>query len=159
MCSSHEPASADAGSACYYYQPYKKKHLSYTHSNVAKNHRRNPDRRIEFSDLVGRTHKCVFRLMFRMNNPCFNPVCSRIESNIGREKFKSEAYLSELEEAYTDNKKFNMFTANKKTTGGYLSGEIRVAIALRVLAGGSKFDIAAIFDIYISTVLTVYFGM
>ena len=114
----------------------KKKHLSYIHSDIAKNHRRNPDHRLEFSDLVGRTHKRAFRLMFRMNNSCFNAVCSKIESNIGREKFKSEAYLSELEEAYTDNKKFNMFTANKKTTGGYLSGEIRVAIALRVLAGG-----------------------
>ena len=124
----------------------KKQTFSLGQSYDAKHNRRNPDCRITFPDLVKRLHKRAFRLMFRMDSSCFNAVCSKIESNIGRDKFKSESYLSDLKDKYTDEKKFNMFNANEATTGGYLSGEVSVAITLRVLAGGSKFDIGALFD-------------
>ena len=41
-----------------------------------------------------------------------------------------------------------MFLTNEKTTGGYISGEIKLAITLRLLAGGSNYDLSVLFDIY-----------
>ena len=40
-----------------------------------------------------------------------------------------------------------MYIANIETTGGYLSGEVKLAASLRLLAGGDSYDIAVIFDI------------
>ena len=136
-----------------------KQTFSLGQSYDAKHNRRNPDCCITFPDLVKRLHKRAFWLMFRKESSCFNAVCSKIESNIGRDKFKSESYLSDLKDKYTDEKKFNMFNANGATTGGYLSGEVSVAITLRVLAGGSKFDIGALFDIHFNSVNRIFWNV
>ena len=40
-----------------------------------------------------------------------------------------------------------MYNANVKATGGYISGEVKLAIALRLLAGGDSYDLVVIFDI------------
>ena len=37
-----------------------------------------------------------------------------------------------------------MYDANVKATGGYISGEVKLAIALRMLAGGDSYDLAVI---------------
>ena len=74
-------------------------------SDNAKYDRRNPDARISFSDLVNRTHKRAFRSMFRIDNKCCNKISSRIETNVGRDVFKSEAYLDSLSEKTTADKK------------------------------------------------------
>ena len=41
-----------------------------------------------------------------------------------------------------------MFVANKCTTSGYIFGEIKLAITLRLLAGGSCYNLAVMFDIH-----------
>ena len=40
-----------------------------------------------------------------------------------------------------------MYDANVKATGGYISGEVKVAIALRLLAGGDALDLSVMFDV------------
>ena len=35
-----------------------------------------------------------------------------------------------------------------QTSGGYISGEIKLAIALRMLAGGTSLDLSVIFDVH-----------
>ena len=36
--------------------------------------------------------------------------------------------------------------AHEASTGGFISGEIKVALTLRILAGGSYFDLALLFE-------------
>ena len=40
-----------------------------------------------------------------------------------------------------------MYDANVKTTGGYVAGEVKLALTLRLLGGGDALDLAVIFDI------------
>ena len=40
-----------------------------------------------------------------------------------------------------------MYNAHVKTCGGYISGEVKVAVTLRILAGGDALDLGVIFDI------------
>ena len=37
--------------------------------------------------------------------------------------------------------------AHHKTSGGFICGEVKLAITLRILAGGSYLDVSEIFDI------------
>ena len=67
----------------------------------------------------------------------------RIICSIGERKFKSEAYI----DAFLKGKD-NMYDANEKTSGGYISGEVKLGITLRLLAGGDAFDLGIIFDIH-----------
>ena len=39
-----------------------------------------------------------------------------------------------------------MLIANEHTTGGFISGEVKLATALRILGGGSPLDMALLFD-------------
>lgn len=49
-----------------------------------------------------------------------------------------------------------MYKANIKTTGRYISGEIKVAVGLRILAGGSYLDAACIFGIHFRHIQTIF---
>ena len=40
-----------------------------------------------------------------------------------------------------------MCNANSETIGGYIDGEVKIAISLRLLEGVDAYDIAVIFDI------------
>ena len=46
--------------------------------------------------------------------------------------------------------KHRMFRAHEETTGGFICGEIKVAVTLRLLVGGSYLVISHIFDIFYS---------
>ena len=41
-----------------------------------------------------------------------------------------------------------MYDAHVKTTGGYISGKVKLAITLRMLAGGDSYDLAVIFYVH-----------
>ena len=49
-----------------------------------------------------------------------------------------------------------MYDANVATTGGYIAGEVKLAITLRLLAGGDALDIAVIFDVYAGHIIMFY---
>ena len=89
-----------------------------------------------------------FRCYFRMTRACFEYLCSRIEANVGEHEFKSEAYLRKYHSSNAGNdlKSANILHAHEQSTGGFISGEIKVALTLRILAGGSYLDLALLFE-------------
>ena len=101
----------------------------------------------EFKASISDSH---FRRMFRMPKEWFDDLCKRIETAVGQEEFKSEEFIStELNDTKMNmsstSKKRRMFYAHSQTSGGYICGEVKVAIALRLLAGASYLDLAAFY--------------
>ena len=39
-----------------------------------------------------------------------------------------------------------MFNTNAETTGGFISGEVKLAIVIQLLAAGDSYDLSVIFD-------------
>ena len=76
-----------------------------------------------------------------MTRECFELLCEKIKLSVDEKKFKSETYIK----LYL-NYPGNIYHANCATTCGYIYGKIKLAISLRILAGGDPLDIALIFD-------------
>ena len=90
-----------------------------------------------------------FRRMFRMTRECFTLLCHTIIGAIGESAFKSQQYIDAfLCGTY-------IYDANVLATGGYISGEVKLAITVRLLAGGDALDLAVIFDIYPTHLATI----
>jgi hypothetical protein len=85
-----------------------------------------------------------FRRYFRMSKECFGVLCDKIIENVGEDEFKSEFYLRQKVQEGT--RLSNLMKAHQSTTGGFICGEIKVALALRLLAGGSYLDLALLFE-------------
>ena len=100
-------------------------------------------KRILWSDVNKRIGDFQFRIMFRMTRPCFNRLCQHIIAYTGEKAFKSEAYIN----AFLKDK-CPKYEGLSKTNGGYISGEVKLAVTLRFLAGGDALDLGVIFDIY-----------
>ena len=77
-----------------------------------------------------------------MSRECFSLLCQKITCGIGEKAFKSESYI----DAFLRGKD-KMFNAHEFTSKGYISGETKVAVTLRLLAGGDSYDLGVIFDI------------
>ena len=110
-------------------------------SNSAKNRR--VKKRIKWSHVGERISNKQFRRMFRMTRECFSELCSHIKTSIGEREFKSEFYIDTYL-ANTD----DMHIAHEKTCGGYISGETKLGLTLRLLAGGDALDLGVMFDIH-----------
>jgi len=91
----------------------------------------------EFCNRIGPTH---FRRMFRMPVDVFDLLCIRIRAVIGEGKFRSEDCLASKEVR----KNCKQFKASL-CFGGFAPGEARLAIAVRMLAGGSHSDLVPLF--------------
>ena len=89
-----------------------------------------------------------FRRYFRMTRECFNLLCRRIEDSVGAAEFKSEDYLNYLKQSSdpADEKMAQMMRAHEGSTGGFISGEVKLALTLRLLAGGSYLDLALLLE-------------
>ena len=81
-----------------------------------------------------------------MNRRTFLNLCNLIESNVGVDEYKSERYLETLENQ--NSPVGRMSRANAATTSGFVSGEVKLAITLRILAGGSYLDLFVIYNIF-----------
>jgi len=114
--------------------------------SIAAQRRKSDEPRIPFHVFSSRLQDSHFRLMFRMDRDCFAHLCDTLEKTVGRKKFKSEEYLQYLLHAKT--KEGRMYRAHLKTSKGYVSGEVKVAAALRLMAGASYLDVSCIFDIH-----------
>ncbi len=83
-----------------------------------------------------------FRCYFRMSRECFDMLCTKIKSNVGEGAFKSEQYLSELQSTLApqnsvpEHQMRSLAWCHFMYTGGIICGEVRLAIILRMLAGG-----------------------
>ena len=126
----------------------KSEHFSFVLSDAALGRRKK--KRVKWAEVNKIISDRHFRRMFRMSRDCFALLCSTIKNRIGESQFKSEEYISAFLDQ-PDHRCFNnapsMFGAHQATTGGYISGEIKLAITLRLLAGGDALDIAVIFDV------------
>ena len=63
---------------------------------------------------------------------------------VGAEHFKSEQYL-DARLMSPPKRSNNIFHAHQKSTGGMICGEVKLAVALRILGGGSYLDMAMVF--------------
>jgi len=92
---------------------------------------------LQFNEKITDEH---FRRMFRMDRLAFDSLCHQICSKIGEEQFRSEAHLNNggMSEQKTK--------AAQQRTGGCTPGEIKLAVAIRLLAGGSCLDLIPLFD-------------
>ena len=77
-----------------------------------------------------------FRRYFRMKKEIFQKLCDRIEECVGAVEFKSEQYL-DARLMSPPKRSNNIFHAHPKTTGGMICGEVKLAVTLRILGGGS----------------------
>ena len=106
--------------------------------------------RFTWSQINERISDNHFRRMFRMNRDCFKLLCHKIISKIGESKFKSEEYISAfLSNPFSplSSRASLIHYAHCHTTGGYISGEVKLGISLRLLAGGDALDLAVMFDV------------
>ena len=89
-----------------------------------------------------------FRCYSRMSRDSFMYLCQKIKENVGEEVFKSESYLLLYRGANAGNSLFsrNILIAHEESTGGFISGEVKLALTLRLLGGGSYMDLAILFD-------------
>ena len=77
---------------------------------------------------------------------CFHQLCENIKRNVGEREFCSEDYIKEHLKHGTS-KEACMYQAHENTSGGWLCGEVRAALALRMLAEASHLDLAIIFNV------------
>ena len=78
-----------------------------------------------------------------MTPPYFNELYDTIECAIGENKFKSKNYIDDFFDGNNQ-----LYDANCLAIGEYISGELNVSIAIRLLSGDDSLDLAVIFDIY-----------
>ena len=95
-----------------------------------------------FSQRVSDAH---FRRQFRMSRSTFDSLCSVITEAIGMSKFRSETAP-----VFTSN------TASLSSRGGHIPGEIKVAVSLRLLAGGSYLDLHPLFQVSVSAIYGIF---
>ena len=101
--------------------------------------------RVQWVNYCGNMRNVHFRRRFRMTKECFNDLCMTIKKHVGEIEFKSESYLEN--ETLRNSKMSNVIKAMKKSSGGFVCGEVKLAITLRILAGGSYLDVSDIFHI------------
>ena len=107
--------------------------------------KRVPFERKSWMQYMERMKHKLFRKRFRMSKDCFNKLCRKIIRGVGESEFKSESFLAE--QCNRNSKIRNIMIAHKGTSGGFICGELKLAIALRILAGGSYLDVSEIFNI------------
>jgi hypothetical protein len=95
----------------------------------------------EFQDNLDDT---TFRRMFRMSKESFERLCEKILNSIGVEHFRPESFLS-------SGNYLPQLEAANNYLGGFISGELKVAITIRMLAGASYLDLIFGFSISRST--------
>ena len=86
--------------------------------------------RIKWSEFHKLLSDKQFRRYFRMDKFCFNKLCRDIKEAVGEDDFLSERFLKYdiNERKYAHLKRMNR--AYEFLTGGFISGEIRLAITL-----------------------------
>ena len=77
-----------------------------------------------------------------MTREAFSELCGLVIDAIGEETFRSESYIERFLA-----EKDQLYMAHCLSSGGWISGETRLAIILRLLSGSDACDIGLIFDI------------
>ena len=116
--------------------------LQYKQKLEERKRKRTPETRREkrktFSEITSKLTEQHFRRMFRLPRASFYNLCTKIENNIGDQLFKSERKVRPTKQTQE--------ATNFR--GGEISGELRIAIYLRMMAGASYLDIFMIYDVH-----------
>jgi hypothetical protein len=102
-------------------------------------------RRKSWAEFCSESDEISFRRMFRMSMASFNRLCDLISAQVGPEVFRSENYLS-------NNLPIHQLHAAHEAIGGYIPGEVKLAMMLRLLAGASYLDLMHIFGVSRATI-------
>ena len=81
-----------------------------------------------------------------MTREFFAQLWEQIDANAGRENFKSENYLKEVCAGIIAGKRNNLVKAHQKSTGGFISGEVKLFLTLCLLLGGLYMDLALLYE-------------
>lgn len=105
--------------------------------------------RKRWSDFLSDITLDHFRRMFRMTLDAFNALCTKIEKKIGAASFASEKFLCDLTSARRE-------LRNDERSIPLISGEVKVAISIRILAGGSYLDLVPLFVVSSGWVFQIF---
>jgi DDE superfamily endonuclease len=94
----------------------------------------------------GRVSTIHFRRMFRMSIEAFTALCKCISTKVGEDRFRSEEFLLKQEQGSDD----------EERKIPHIPGEIKVAIAIRMLAGGSYLDLVPLFEVSTSHLYNIF---
>ena len=100
----------------------------------------------QFADSVDDAH---FRRMFRMPRPTFDLLCTSICDAVGVENFRPECSI-ENNSVKSKNAEALLYL------GGLIPGEMKVALGIRMLAGGSYLDLVPLFNVSKSHLYSVF---
>jgi len=92
----------------------------------------------QFVETITPSH---FKRMFRMPIPTFQALCQKICEKVGPHQFRSEEYLGARRQRRYPS------PDPRKQDNAPISGEIKVAIGIRMLAGGSYLDLVPLFHV------------
>ena len=82
----------------------------------------------------------------------FSDLCLQIKTIIGESEFNSEDYLNGLSSPTISNiGKPKMVYAHMQSTGGFICGETKITLSLRLLAGGSYLDLSLLYETEVIT--------
>ena len=109
-------------------------------------------RRKSFEQIIGVLSPTTFHRMFRMNRDSFDKLCENVIANVVACVFKSEEWLISDEARSTNTATFHATSA----LGGTLSGEMKLGIMLRMLAGASYLDVLLTYGISTASVYAVF---
>lgn len=102
--------------------------------------------RMKWSIFSNSLSELQFRCMFRMSKQCFDSLCCNIEeASVGEDVFKSEMYLQMIEAEGYSSDRGRIYHLHKHYLGEFICGEIKLAVTLRLLAGGLYLDLAALY--------------
>ncbi len=90
-----------------------------------------------------------------MSQDCFADLCNKIEEYVGPHEFKQERFIYHLE-AQERNKSKTMVHLHRMSTGSCVSGKIKIAVSLQLLAGGSYLDLTLLFGISIGHIFKIF---
>ena len=146
----------------YFKQFCQKKHdinVSKMKRNIAL--KRRIKIRLTWSEVNSRISDAHFRRMFRMSRTCFKQLCDKIIISVGERSFMSQAYIDAflVEKNQAANSLYSIYKAHAKTSGGFVSGEVKLAISVRMLAGGSALDLAVIFYVSEAHCKTIFINV
>ena len=113
--------------------------------------------RTTFHQFSLRLAEVTFRGMFRMSKHCFHKLCIRVSNEIGENVFLPQLSLDNIDRICSiPHRLRNLMTGRVCDFGGDISGEIKLAIFIRVLAGGCFWDIATCWGIHPRTIHRVF---
>lgn len=100
-----------------------------------------------FKSTISSSH---FKRMFRMSHELFDKLCTMICNKVGVREFRPEYYLAARRKQIYGN------AEPREQAKPPVSGEIKVAISIRLLAGGSYLDLMPLFRVASSELYDIF---